>query len=70
MPPAAYGFLADVTCEAERWRWMGPVRYDLVGAAKLAARCAGGRLRFTRAAAARCASPSLPHQGRMRAATG
>lgn len=35
---AAYGFLADVTSEAERYRWLGPVRYDLVGAAKLAVR--------------------------------
>jgi hypothetical protein len=34
---AAYGYLADVTSTAEQYRWLGPLRYDLVGAAKLLA---------------------------------
>jgi hypothetical protein len=38
--PAAYGFLGDVTSAAERYRWLGPLRYDLVGAVKLLARWA------------------------------
>lgn len=41
-PPAAYGFLADVTAAAEQLRCLGPARYDVVGAAKLLAWCAQG----------------------------
>ena len=37
-PHAAYGYLADVCSGAEGLRWLGPLRYDLVGAAKLLAR--------------------------------
>ncbi len=34
---AAYGFMGDVMAGSEAYRWLGPVRYDLVGAAKLLA---------------------------------
>ncbi|KAI7840194.1 hypothetical protein COHA_005976 [Chlorella ohadii] len=44
---AAYGFLADVTSAAEAYRFLGPVRYDLVGAAKLlASRAYPARIRY------------------------
>ena len=32
---AAWGFMGDVMATSERLRWLGPLRYDLVGAAKL-----------------------------------
>lgn len=32
---ATYGFMGDVVQESERHRWLGPLRYDLVGALKL-----------------------------------
>ncbi|KAL4423103.1 hypothetical protein ABPG77_004786 [Micractinium sp. CCAP 211/92] len=54
---AAYGFLADVTSEAERWRWMGPLRYDVVGAAKLAvSRAYPARIRYLEGEVARSLS--------------
>ena len=34
---ASYGFLGDVMVESEGWRWMGPWRYEVVGAKMLAA---------------------------------
>ena len=33
----SYGFMGDVMAESERLRWLGPLRYDLVGARMLAA---------------------------------
>ncbi|KAL4458315.1 hypothetical protein ABPG75_013180 [Micractinium tetrahymenae] len=54
---AAYGFLADVTSEAEQWRWMGPMRYDIVGAAKLAvSRAYPARIRYLEGEVARTLS--------------
>lgn len=38
---SAYGFLSDVVASSESYRFLGPFRYDLVGAAKLLARCGG-----------------------------
>ncbi len=29
---ASFGFFGDVMEESEKWRWIGPMRYDLVGA--------------------------------------
>ena len=29
---ASFGFFGDVMKESEKWRWIGPMRYDLVGA--------------------------------------
>lgn len=47
LPCAAYGFLGDVTHNAEAFRWMGPVRYDLLGAVKLlAGRSYPARIRY------------------------
>lgn len=42
-PPASIicaGFMGDVMAASEGYRWLGPVRYDLVGAAKLLANSA------------------------------
>lgn len=27
----SYGFFADVLVESEKYRWMGPMRYDFAG---------------------------------------
>jgi diacylglycerol kinase family enzyme len=44
---AAYGFLADVTSAAESYRFLGPMRYDLVGTVKLlASRAYPARVRY------------------------
>lgn len=34
---ASYGFMGDLMAESERMRWMGPIRYEVVGARMLAA---------------------------------
>lgn len=34
---ASYGFMGDLMAESEKMRWMGPIRYEVVGAKMLAA---------------------------------
>lgn len=34
---ASYGFMGDLMAASEKMRWMGPMRYDVVGARMLAA---------------------------------
>lgn len=33
----SYGFMGDLMAESEGYRWMGPLRYELIGAKMLAA---------------------------------
>jgi len=37
MSMASYGFMGDLMADSEKYRWMGPLRYELIGAKMLAA---------------------------------
>ena len=37
MSMASYGFMGDLMAESEKYRWMGPLRYEVMGAKMLAA---------------------------------